>query len=143
MGGLPVTRASSRDGRWAYTLYGGGTETFIHALDTVGQTAACIDLDMLAPSNDLTRVRLAVSADGARIAIRDAGKLVATVDARTFAVSAPGQPATTRPAREASPPASADSGFPWLSLLLICAGVSALAAVVVVRRRGLTPGDLH
>ena len=142
MGGLPMTRASSRDGRWAYTLYGGGTETFIHALDAVGQTAACIDLEMLPPTADLSSVRLAVSADGARIAIRDAGKLVAAVDARTFAVRAPGQPAT-RPARAASPPASADSGFPWLSLLLICAGVSALTAVVVVRRRGLTPGDLH
>ena len=37
MGGLPFTRSVSRDGRWAYTLYGGGEETFIHALDTVGR----------------------------------------------------------------------------------------------------------
>ena len=53
MGGLPMTRAFSRDGRWAYTLYGGGAETFIHALDTVGRTAACIDLEMLPPDADL------------------------------------------------------------------------------------------
>src|SRR5215216_3919892 len=33
MGGLPMLREVSRDGRWAYTLYGGGKETFIHALD--------------------------------------------------------------------------------------------------------------
>ena len=57
MGGVPMTRAVSRDGRWAYTLYGGGSETFIHALDTVGRTAACIDLDMLQPQSDLGAVR--------------------------------------------------------------------------------------
>ena len=147
MGGLPMTRASSRDGRWAYTLYSGGTETFIHALDTVGQTAACIDLDMLAAAGDLSRVRLALSADGARIAVRDAGELVASVDARTFAVSAPGQPATARPAPAAAPgdavPAPSDAnGFPWLTLLLVCAAATAaaagaLAVARVLRRRGL------
>jgi hypothetical protein len=49
MAGLPVTRASSPDGRWAYTLYDGdGGEPFIHALDTVRRTAVCIDLPQLA-----------------------------------------------------------------------------------------------
>ena len=38
--------ATSPDGRWAYTLYdGAGRHPFVHALDTVGRTAACIDLD--------------------------------------------------------------------------------------------------
>ncbi|MQA74972.1 MAG: hypothetical protein GEU88_11630, partial [Solirubrobacterales bacterium] len=32
MTGQPVSRRYSPDGRWAYTLYGGGEETFIHAL---------------------------------------------------------------------------------------------------------------
>ena len=38
MGGHPLTRSTSPDGRWAYTLYrgSGGHEPFIHALDTVG-----------------------------------------------------------------------------------------------------------
>ena len=99
MGGLPMTRAVSRDGRWAYTLYGGGTETFIHALDTVGRTAACIDLEMLPPEADLSAVRLRVSRDGRRIDVREAGTLVATFDARTFAVSEPGAPAATAACR--------------------------------------------
>src|SRR6266516_1453008 len=45
MAGSPVTRVTSADGRWVYTLYAkpsGGT--FVHALDTVNATAHCIDL---------------------------------------------------------------------------------------------------
>jgi hypothetical protein len=45
MYGVPVTRASSPDGRWAYTLYDSPKHPFVHALDTSGRTAACIDLD--------------------------------------------------------------------------------------------------
>ena len=91
MGGLPMTRAMSHDGRWAYTLYGGGEETFIHALDTVGRTAACIDLEMLPAGADLSRVRLRVRPG--RIEIRERGRLLATVDTATFAVSEPGEQA--------------------------------------------------
>ena len=67
MGGLPMTRTMSADGRWAYTLYGGGKETFIHALDTVGRRAACIDLDMLPPDRDVSAVRLRVSPGDGRL----------------------------------------------------------------------------
>ena len=46
MRGQPLTRATSPDGRWAYTLYdGAGKEPFIHALDTSTRSARCIDLD--------------------------------------------------------------------------------------------------
>jgi hypothetical protein len=136
MGGLPFTRAMSRDGRWAYTLYAGGEETFIHALDTVGRTAACIDLEMLSPGADLSRVRLAVSGDGRRLRVRDDGNLVATVDARTFAVSDPdaasaGRPATAAP-RSAAAPAGGGS-FPWIVPVLV-GGAGALA-VLTLRRR--------
>src|SRR4051812_22060169 len=41
--GVPITRVQSDEGRWAYTLYS-GEEPFIHALDTEGRTAVCIDL---------------------------------------------------------------------------------------------------
>ena len=61
MGGLPFTREMSRDGRWAYTLYSGGEESFIHALDTVGRTAACIDLEMLPPVDDVSLVAMSLS----------------------------------------------------------------------------------
>ena len=46
MNGLPVTRVTSADGRWAYTLYdGNGKHPFIHALDTRDRRAVCIDLE--------------------------------------------------------------------------------------------------
>ena len=89
MGGLPFTRAVSPDGRWAYTLYSGGEETFIHALDTVNRTAACIDLEMLPAQADLSTTRLALRPG--RIEVRQAGTLVATVDTETFAVAEPGE----------------------------------------------------
>ena len=45
MQGLPVTRATSADGRWVYTLYSNGDNyPFVHALDTVGRTAVCIGI---------------------------------------------------------------------------------------------------
>jgi hypothetical protein len=139
MGGLPMARAVSRDGRWAYTLYGGGEETFIHALDTVGRTAACIDLDMLPPDGDLSGIRLAVSPDGRRVAVRDRDRVVATVDARTFAVSEPGAPAArpSAPAPERRPaaPPPDDGGFPWLALLLVGGAVGVAAAALVLVRR--------
>jgi hypothetical protein len=142
MGGLPMTRAMSRDGRWAYTLYGGGQETFIHALDTVGRTAACIDLDMLAPDSDLSAVRLGVTPDGQRIHVRDGGRVVATVDARTFAVSDPGatRPAATTESPHPTTPPTDDGGLPWLALVLAGA-VAGLCAfgVMVARRRARAP----
>jgi hypothetical protein len=141
MGGLPMTRTVSSDGRWAYTLYGGGEETFIHALDTVGRTAACIDLDMLAPGNDMSEVRLALSGDGGQIRVRDGTDLVATVDARTFKVSEPvaARPAPPAPPRHSAAPPADTGGLLWPALVLI-GGVAALsaAATIVVRRRGRT-----
>jgi hypothetical protein len=54
MAGLPIVRATSLDGRWAYTFYDSHEtrngravrthEPFIHALDTVAGRAVCIDL---------------------------------------------------------------------------------------------------
>ena len=141
MGGLPMTRATSRDGRWVYTLYGGGDETFIHALDTVGATAACIDLAMLPPGGDLARVDLGVSADGRRVTVRDRGTLVATVNTRTFAVRAAASsavrsgPAALAPDR-AGAAAGAGGGFPLAVLLVGAAALGAAAVAVAVRRRG-------
>jgi hypothetical protein len=141
MGGLPFTRVMSRDGRWAYTLYSGGEETFIHALDTVGRTAACIDLEMLPPVDDVSLVEMILSRDGSRLRVRNAGDLVATVNTRTFAVREPGEPARTEPAaappRRATAQAGDGGGFPWLVLPL-----AALAGGVLLltrRRRGRSP----
>jgi hypothetical protein len=90
MGGFPITRATSPDGRWAYTLYdGAGKEPFVHALDTVGRTAACIDLPTLAGHSRLTRLRLALSGQADRLFVNDRGRALAVVDTRTFRVSEP------------------------------------------------------
>jgi hypothetical protein len=147
MGGLPFTREMSRDGRWAYTLYSGGEESFIHALDTVGRTAACIDLEMLPPVDDVSLVEMSLSRDGSRLRVRNAGDLVATVNTRTFAVREPGEraevasepdeKAAAPPRRASAQPADDDGGFPWL-WLLPAAGLGGL--VLVIRRpRGRSP----
>jgi hypothetical protein len=136
MGGLPMRRVTSRDGRWVYTLYGGGGEVFIHALDTVGRTAACIDLEMLSSDSDLTAVRLRASHDGRRIGVRDDGSLVATVNTRTFEVREPGGTSEGDPSSQvASRTATvtpADDDFPWLVVIL--AGGLAALAVLFARR---------
>jgi hypothetical protein len=138
MGGVPLTRAVSRDGRWAYTLYGGGEETFIHALNTEGQTAACIDLDMLPPQSDLSAVRLRVRPDGRAVEVRDGRNLVAAVNTRTFDVvdpaalataDAPARPASSRRAIATSTDAG---GFPWGVLALV--GAAAGLCVLVLAR---------
>lgn len=87
MRGNPLTRAMSADGRWAYTLYdGGGSTPFVHALDTVGRSAHCVDLDSLAGA-DLSKVRLAVLGGGERLEIRGSPTGVINIDLRSFRIS--------------------------------------------------------
>jgi hypothetical protein len=89
MQGLPLTRAMSPDGRWAYTLYQRPNEApFVHALDTDGRTAACVDLPGLARA-DLSGVRLAVDPAAHKVRVVSAAGTQALIDMRTFKVSAP------------------------------------------------------
>jgi hypothetical protein len=45
MAGYPVTRATTANGGWVYTLYASGNNyPFVHALDTVHRTAVCIGI---------------------------------------------------------------------------------------------------
>ena len=104
MRGLPVTRATSPGGRWAYTLYDGNGKTpFIHALDTARGTARCIDLPALAQTTNVFALRLRASA--ARIDVLARRRPVLAVDARTFKAG--------RPAHAAARPAHADHARPW------------------------------
>jgi hypothetical protein len=82
MGGEPVTRASTADGRWAYTLYArkGGTP-FVHALDTATRRAFCIDLPLRMPQPE--QMRLRVRLDERSLFVRHGGELLADVDLRT------------------------------------------------------------
>ena len=114
MRGSPVTRTTSADGRWAYTLYDGGGKTpFVHALDTRGRTARCIDLDMLPANGDLSNTRLK-QVRGTLSVVRG-GAPVANVDLASFRVSEP---------RVASP--GGDGGFPFVPVT----GAAALALLL-------------
>ena len=89
MRGNPLTRAASPGGRWAYTLYDGNGKPFVHALDTVGRTARCIDLDTLA-GRDLNGARLAL--EGGSLTVRLRGRTLATIVTETEPVDAAGVP---------------------------------------------------
>jgi hypothetical protein len=130
MHGQPISRATSPDGRWAYTLYdGGGEAPFLHALDTAHGTARCIDLDALAGSKYLWRLRLRVS--GHSLAVRDRAETELLVDRSSFAVAKPAS----------APEAGGDSTPIWGWAL----GATALAALLaggglVLARRRLVLG---
>lgn len=137
MRGYPVTRATSLDGRWAYTLYdGNGGHPFVHALDTNDGTAACIDVDALAGRSDLLDVRLAIAGGGSEVRVVADAETVAIIDTTTLRVREPTPPSPARPAA----PASADDGSPPWNLVVgaaFAAFLLALAAgrVLFLRRR--------
>ncbi|HEX2085805.1 MAG TPA: hypothetical protein VHF89_08990 [Solirubrobacteraceae bacterium] len=87
MRGYPVTRVTSGDGRWAYTLYDGVGEPFVHALDTVGRRAFCIDLPMLDRHPNPSTLRLRLDRRG--LGVVEAGVTAARVDTRTMTAAAP------------------------------------------------------
>jgi hypothetical protein len=87
MRGYPVARATARSGSWVYTLYNRGSGSpFIHALNTDGRFAVCIDLTWQPGSNNIWLTRLQLSADGRKLVVRSGGAAVATVDTKTFRV---------------------------------------------------------
>ena len=135
MRGNPLSRAVSPDGRWAYTLYdGAGGTPFVHALDTSGRTARCIDLDALAGSQYLWQLRLGVSRDGRTLTIRDGKGPELLVDTRTFTPRAP----HTTQARS-----SADSSVGWplpaLAAVVVLVAAAALLSAGIRRRAGRSP----
>ncbi len=85
MRGWAVTRKTTSDGRWAYTLYARAKhEPFVHALDTVRRQAYCIDIPL-----DLTRVEqmgLRLALRGRMLEVRQGSAGVAAIDTTTFVV---------------------------------------------------------
>ena len=130
MAGQPVSRTTSPDGRWAYTLYGGGEETFIHALDTKGATAVCVDLDEVGPE-DAFDLRLAADSTSGAITVSERGVPVATVDPVSFEVDE----VAAEPAAGAET-ADEDTGGDWLGTAAIAAGIAlfASACTLLLRR---------
>jgi hypothetical protein len=85
MAGLPVTRATSGDGRWVYTLYARpGRSPFVHALDAKRRAAVCIDLPRRVADEEAFRLRLRLSRDGRRLTVGRGGDAEAVIDTATF-----------------------------------------------------------
>jgi hypothetical protein len=127
MGGWPVTRVMSADGRWAYTLYSSAQRPFVHALDTVGNTARCIDLDALTKRNDLFQMKLRLARGGEQLQIVKAKNPVMLVDTHSFAVSKPGATVPTRPAAQTQARGGGTSLWPFalaLAALILLAAAS-------------------
>ncbi len=129
MRGSPLTRATSPDGRWDYTLYdGAGGTPFVHALDTSTRSARCIDLPSLAGTN-VWQLRFRLDRTGRTLTLANGRHPMLAVDTVSFATSVPSVPAV---------PTAAPTGFPWTLVLLAALGavLAAAALAVVVRRRG-------
>jgi hypothetical protein len=135
MRGNPITRASSADGRWAYTLYDGVGIPLVHALDTTGRRARCIDVRRLAAVGDIRAARFTFTGDRAGLLVIVNRRAVAVIDTRTFAVGAP--PATASRGRTAA--AARDHGSS--DLVLPIGGLAAIlaAAGLGLRRRARRP----
>jgi hypothetical protein len=134
--GIPLTRVESQDGRWAYTLYS-GEESFIHALDTEGRTAVCIDLPRLRVE-DLADVKLALGSGA--LVVKRAGTPIANVDLKDFKVSEPGARPVKTPAPTPAAKSSSDAGPPvilWAIPFVVFAGL-ALAARQRLARHSAT-----
>jgi hypothetical protein len=117
MTGVPVTRVTSLDGRWAYTLYQSAEHPFVHALDTERRTAVCIDLDEL---EQVWNMRLDLRGTRLEVVGRT-GRVRAAIDTRTHRLISP-------LASQAEP----DAGTSWLP---IAAPTAALLLLAMALRR--------
>jgi len=126
MAGLPMTRATSRDGRWEYTLYESSDHPFIHALDTERRRAFCIDLHGLeGRKRGMWGLKLELDQAGRTLTVVAGATPLARVNTRTLRV----QPNSERRA------AAAGGGIPWAPILLPSLLLAAAAMTVSARRR--------
>jgi len=129
MYGVPVTRVTSADGRWAYTLYDSREHPFVHALDTSGRTAACIDLDDVRKAWGATlELRGPRDPGGPRLDVVGRGeRILASIDTRSNRVIEP----AVAPSKDPEPE---DAGMSWLPVAAPIAGLFLLAAALSRRR---------
>jgi hypothetical protein len=146
MRGTAAARVMSADGRWAYTLYTRPKGApFVHALDTVGRTAACIDLPDV-PRGDL--LGLALSRDGGTLSVRSlnvtrdgaptAPGPQALIDTRTFAVTRPSSARPNAPRARADHPRAAGGAPAWPAAVIAVVLLAALAGLRRARRRKIS-----
>jgi hypothetical protein len=84
MTGSPVSR-TWRDG-WAYTLYGGNARPFIHALNTRGGEAVCINMPWKSSPKRLFDFRLRSDGDGHVVVRGPNGRSLVIIDRKTFRI---------------------------------------------------------
>jgi hypothetical protein len=141
MRGLPMARATSPDGRWAYTLYNGGgrarDEAFIHILDTVEGVSHCIDLPDIS-GREAWNVQLALPPGGGALNVLRGDRALASMDTKTYAVTKPPWP------ERASGGSESDGGVSGVAIGAIVAGVVLMAGAALATRRrrvGSLPPD--
>jgi hypothetical protein len=125
MQGTPVTRATSADGRWVYTLYSNpGGYPFVHALDTVRRVAHCVGIVWPQGKDQGPLWNLVMEPKGRTVAIHwRSGRPFSRLDTRTWR------------ATPVSP-----SHFPWYWPVLIgVASILLIAGERIRRRRRNTP----
>jgi hypothetical protein len=109
MYGYPMSRATSADGRWVYTLYQGSHHSFVHALDTMARKAVCVDLPMDTPPEYVSDAHLVLGPGRRNLTVDSSvGGVVAVIDTEKLALRPQG---SDRPAA-----APAEEAFPWLLL---------------------------
>ena len=115
MAGWPVSRATSPDGRWVYTLYQRtGAYPFVHALDSVRGVAHCIGIPWSGTDTAAWNMRLGLKNGGRTLAVHwRSGRPYLNMDTRTWRLSPAG------------------AGFPWWGILL--AGLAAVVLLVLSR----------
>ena len=139
MTGFPIDRVMSADGRWAYTLYFRPSGVpFVHALDTTGRRAVCIDLPALSNLDGSTQLRLA--AGGTLLEVSTGGgSQPVVIDTRSFAVGV-GNNHPAAPPRHRSSGTRGQGSATWELAVLLIAGLgfvgAATAGVARSRRRG-------
>jgi hypothetical protein len=128
MGGYPQTRVSSPDGRWAYTLYDGG-RTFVHALDTEGLQARCIDIPAFPAGTGPVAFRLRLV--GHSLFVMDGSRTHAVIDTRSFSVVRTPQ----RSVRTGKLVSHTSAGAAPVVVLFAVALLAVVAARTTIRRR--------
>jgi hypothetical protein len=131
MHGSPITRVSGPGGRWAYTLYDGNGRPFVHALDTAGRAARCIDVAALPANTDSWSVRLRLT--GQRLMVVLGKRTLSQIDTRSLSLL-PNARGGGRPSAKAA--SRLRSGAIGVAFPIVVLGVLlALAVLTLVRRR--------
>jgi hypothetical protein len=132
MRGLPMQRVTSADGRWHYTLYDGAAgHPFVHALDTQGRRARCVDLPSFPPGADPYGYDLTLTGGDGSLSVGNPKQPFALMDTRTFRVSTTH---ATRPAAHRPASGGGDGGSAWPAVVALALLLPLGAAAAVTRR---------